>query len=120
MRKLNGCLAMLMVTMFMAAPAFAQAETHGDAAAVTAKDEGGFLLFKDNGAAWLGGAIGAGLVIMGGAHGIGRIGGSAAESMARQPEAAGSINLIALVTAAMLEGATLFAVVVCLLAVNKA
>src|SRR5262245_154430 len=38
-----------------------------------------------NGAAWLGGAIGAGLAIMGGAAGIGRIGGSAVESMARQP-----------------------------------
>jgi F-type H+-transporting ATPase subunit c len=37
--------------------------------------------------------------------------------MARQPEAAGQINTIALITAAMLEGATLFAVVVCMLAV---
>jgi F-type H+-transporting ATPase subunit c len=36
--------------------------------------------------------------------------------MARQPEAAGSINGVALITAAMVEGATLFAVVVCLLA----
>ncbi|MEP0842886.1 MAG: ATP synthase F0 subunit C, partial [Phycisphaerae bacterium] len=57
--------------------------------------------------------------IIGAAGGIGRIGGSAAESMARQPEAAGSINTIALITAAMLEGATLFAVVVCMLAVFK-
>jgi F-type H+-transporting ATPase subunit c len=61
------------------------------------------------------GAIGAGLVVIGGALGIGRIGGSAAEAMARQPEAAGSINGVALITAAMIEGATLFAVVVCLL-----
>ena len=44
------------------------------------------------GAAWLGGAIGAGLAIMGGAAGIGRIGGSAVESMARQPAAAGQIS----------------------------
>ena len=75
--------------------------------------------FDDKGAAALGGAIGAGLVIMGAAQGIGRIGGSAAESMARQPEAAGQINTIALITAAMLEGATLFAVVVCFMAVGK-
>jgi len=70
-----------------------------------------------DGARKMGGAIGAGLVIMGGAAGIGRIGGSAVESMARQPEAAGSISTAMIITAAMIEGATLFAVVVGLLAV---
>ena len=72
------------------------------------------------GAAWLGGAIGAGLAIMGGAAGIGRIGGSAVESMARQPAAAGQISTAMIITAAMIEGATLFAVVVGMLAVLKA
>jgi F-type H+-transporting ATPase subunit c len=72
-----------------------------------------------NGAAWLGGAIGAGLAIMGGAAGIGRIGGSAVESMARQPAAAGQISTAMIITAAMIEGATLFAVVVGLMAVLK-
>jgi F-type H+-transporting ATPase subunit c len=71
------------------------------------------------GAAWLGGAIGAGLAIMGGAAGIGRIGGSADESMARQPAAAGQISTAMIITAAMIEGATLFAVVVGMLAVLK-
>jgi F-type H+-transporting ATPase subunit c len=71
------------------------------------------------GAAWLGGAIGAGLAIMGGAAGIGRIGGSAVESMARQPAAAGQISTAMIITAAMIEGATLFAVVVGMLAVLK-
>jgi F-type H+-transporting ATPase subunit c len=70
-----------------------------------------------DGARKLGGAIGAGLVIMGGAAGIGRIGGSAVESMARQPEAAGQISTAMIITAALIEGATLFAVVVALLAV---
>jgi F-type H+-transporting ATPase subunit c len=65
----------------------------------------------------IGAGIGAGLVVMGGAAGIGRIGGSAVESMARQPEVAGSINVAMLITAAMIEGATLFGVVVCLLAI---
>ena len=69
------------------------------------------------GARGLGGAIGAGLAIMGGGAGIGRIGGSAVESMARQPEAAGNISMAMIITAAMVEGATLFAVVVGLLAV---
>jgi F-type H+-transporting ATPase subunit c len=72
------------------------------------------------GAAWLGGAIGAGLAIMGGAAGIGRIGGSAVESMARQPSAAGQISTAMIITAAMIEGATLFAVVVGMMAVLKA
>ena len=58
-------------------------------------------------------------MLIGGAAGIGRIGGSAVESMARQPEAAGPINGVALITAAMVEGATLFAVVICLLGVLK-
>ena len=72
-----------------------------------------------NGMGWLGGAIGAGLAIMGGAAGIGRIGGSAVESMARQPAAAGQISTAMIITAAMIEGATLFAVVVGLMAVLK-
>ena len=64
----------------------------------------------------MGGAIGAGLAVIGGGLGIGRIGGSATEAMARQPEASGQINTAMIVTAAMIEGATLFAVVVGLLA----
>ena len=101
----------LLAVLSLAAPALA-----AEGAASPEEKGRGFLLFEDKGAAFLGGAIGAGLVIIGGAAGIGRIGGSAVESMARQPEASGSINGVALITAAMVEGATLFAVVVCLLA----
>ncbi|MFH0983731.1 MAG: ATP synthase F0 subunit C [Planctomycetota bacterium] len=68
------------------------------------------------GAKALGGGIGAGLVVMGGAAGIGRIGGSAVESMARQPEVAGKISTAMIITAAMIEGATLFAVLGCFIA----
>ncbi len=64
----------------------------------------------------LGGSIGAGLVVMGGAAGIARIGTSAVESMARQPEVAGQISTAMIITAAMIEGATLFAVLGCFLA----
>ncbi len=70
----------------------------------------------DTGASHFGGPIGAGLVIIGGGIGIGRIGAAAVESMARQPEAAGQINTAMLITAAMVEGATLFAVLGCFLA----
>ena len=69
-----------------------------------------------SGLAKMGGAIGAGLAVIGCGIGIGRVGGSATEAMARQPEAAGQINTAMIVTAAMIEGATLFAVVVGLLA----
>jgi len=64
----------------------------------------------------LSGPIGAGLALVGGGLGIARIGGSAVESIARQPEMAGQISTAMLITAALIEGAMLFAVVVGLLA----
>ena len=88
-------------------------------AVLMAQEAGGGTFLSSNGAAWLGGAIGAGLAIMGGAAGIGRIGGSAVESMARQPSAAGQISTAMIITSAMIEGATLFAVVVGMMAVLK-
>lgn len=64
------------------------------------------------------GAIGAGLAVIGGAIGIGMIGKGAVESIARQPEAKGPIGTNMILAAALVEGATLFAIVVGLLAVN--
>jgi F-type H+-transporting ATPase subunit c len=69
------------------------------------------------GLADLGACFGAGLAVIGGGIGIGRIGASATESIARQPEAAPQMFLAWLLTAAMIEGAMLFSVVVCLLVV---
>ena len=63
----------------------------------------------------LGGAFGAGLVILGAAYGIGSIGSKAVESMARQPEVAGNIQTAMLISAALIEGATFFALIVCML-----
>ncbi len=62
-----------------------------------------------------GAAIGAGFAIIGAAIGIGRIGSAAVESMARQPEVAGNINTAMIVAAALIEGVTFFALIVCLL-----
>jgi F-type H+-transporting ATPase subunit c len=62
-----------------------------------------------------GGAIGAGLVMIGAALGFGKIGVAALEGMARQPEAAKSIQPAMIVIAALLEGATFFALLVCIL-----
>lgn len=56
-------------------------------------------------------AIGAGLAVVGGGIGIGLIGKGATESMARQPEMAGKVQIAAIILAVFIEGATLFAVV---------
>jgi F-type H+-transporting ATPase subunit c len=65
----------------------------------------------------LGGAIGAGIATIGAGIGIGNIGRSAMESIARQPEIAGEIRTNMILTAAFVEGVALLSVVVCLLAV---
>ena len=62
--------------------------------------------------AMMGAGIGAGLAVIGAGIGIGQIGGSAAEGIARQPEAAGKIQTAALILAALIEGAALFGVVI--------
>ena len=63
----------------------------------------------------LGAAIGAGLAVVGAGLGIGKIGGSAMEAIARQPEASGDIRMNMIIAAALIEGVALLAVVVCLL-----
>ena len=57
--------------------------------------------------------VGAGLVAIGAGYGIGRLAGSALESMARQPEVAGSIQTAMIIAAALIEGFTFFALVIC-------
>ena len=64
---------------------------------------------------YMGAAIGAGLAAIGAGLGIGRIGGSAMEGIARQPEAANDIRANMIVAAAFVEAVALFAVVVALL-----
>jgi F-type H+-transporting ATPase subunit c len=66
-----------------------------------------------------GAAFGAGLVTLGAGIGIGLIGSRAVESMARQPEVAGNIQTAMLITAAMIEGIALLAVVGCLVNLLK-
>jgi F-type H+-transporting ATPase subunit c len=61
--------------------------------------------------------LAAALTVLGAAWGIGKIGTNALEAMARQPEAAGSLQTAMILSAALIEGATLFALVVCLLAI---
>jgi len=67
------------------------------------------------GLANLGKAVGAGLTVVGAGIGIGRIGGSMTESMARQPEIKGEIQTAAIILAALIEGAALFSLVIAFL-----
>jgi F-type H+-transporting ATPase subunit c len=98
LRTMLVCCAVMMV----ATPAFAQDPDVEIAEAVALID--------------LSAAFGAGLIIIGAGLGIGRIGSSAVESMARQPEAAGNIQTAMLISAALIEGATFFGLIVCIIA----
>ena len=60
-------------------------------------------------------AVGAGLAVIGAGLGIGRIGGSAMDAIARQPEAYSKIQLAMIISAALIEGAALFAIVVAMI-----
>lgn len=100
-RAVLGCMVICCVLTLFASPAAAQDADGGAGAS-------GFSMN-------LGAAIGAGLVLVGAGLGIGRIGGSAVESMARQPEAAGNIQTAMIISAALIEGATFFALIVCML-----
>ena len=64
----------------------------------------------------VGAALGAGLAVIGAGLGIGKIGGSAMEAIARQPEVSGDIRMNMIIIAALVEGVALFAIVVCFLA----
>lgn len=75
------------------------------------------MLLLDAAMGYFGAGIGAGLVALGVALGIGKIGASAVESIARQPEAAGDIRANMILTAALIEGVGLFGIIICLLVV---
>lgn len=65
----------------------------------------------------MGGALGAGLAVIGAGLGIGRIGGQAMDAMARQPEKMGDLRSSMIIAAALIEGVAFLAVIVAILAV---
>ncbi|OHB79188.1 MAG: ATP synthase F0 subunit C [Planctomycetes bacterium RBG_16_64_12] len=87
--------------MLLTVPAVAQAAEAGGAG-----DSSGMLL---------GVAVGCGLIIIGAGYGISKIGSSAVESMARQPEVTTQVNTAMIISCALIEGVTFFALIVCLL-----
>lgn len=86
------------------------------AAPVMAQEAGGNAV-NQSAQAWtlinLSGAFGCGLVVIGASYGIGRLAGSALESMARQPEVAGNIQVAMIIAAALIEGFTFYALFIC-------
>ena len=102
MAKWLSVMVVLVVCFIAATPAMAQ--------------EGTALLAQE--ASGLGSglsALAAGLVVIGAGLGIGRIGGSATESIARQPEVAGNIQTAMIIAAALIEGAALFGLIICII-----
>jgi len=68
-------------------------------------------------AAYIGACLGAGLVVLGVGLGLGRIGASALEGMARQPEVSGRIQTTMLLVAVLVEGVGIIALVICILVI---
>jgi F-type H+-transporting ATPase subunit c len=100
MKALKVLALVIVVLLLLASPAMAQEHVPGTA----------ILSGKAIGA-----GLGAGLVLIGAGWGFGRIGSAALESMGRQPEVAGNLQTAMIIIAALLEGATFFALLVCLL-----
>ena len=67
----------------------------------------------------IGAGVGAGLIVIGAAKGIGHLAGQAMEGIARQPEAGGRIGTNMIIAAALIEGFTFFALVICLQLAGK-
>ena len=101
MNRLTKIAACSVAFLLFATPALAAEGTPSTAA------QGGFAIF-------LGAAFGAGMVILGAGYGISKIASAAVESMARQPEVAGTIQTALIISAALIEGATFFALIVCM------
>ena len=70
--------------------------------------------------AFLAAGLGAGIVIIGAGLGIGKLAAAAMEGIGRQPAAGADIRTTMIIAAALIEGATLFALVVCILLAVKA
>jgi F-type H+-transporting ATPase subunit c len=76
-------------------------------------------LIGDRGLIAIGAGVGAGLCVIGGGKGIGNLAGHAMEGIARQPEAGGRIGTNMIIAAALIEGFTFFALVICLQLAGK-
>ena len=122
MKTLNRT-AIVLACLFLAAgpmPVMAQEVTAKDKAdieKISAATPKGSIFVSGAG---IGAGLGAALTLIGAGYGFGKIGSSALESMARQPEVANQIQTAMIIIGALLEGATFFALIVCIILVGKA
>jgi F-type H+-transporting ATPase subunit c len=77
------------------------------------------IFMESIGLGYLAAGIGAGVTVIGGGLGIGKLAAAAMEAMGRQPEAAGAIRGSMIVAAALIEGVTLFGLVICIILATK-
>ena len=103
MKNLNLVVIVLAILLLAATPAFAQTMP-------TSSSLSG---------AGIGAGLGAALCIIGAGIGFGRIGAAALESMSRQPEVAPRVQTAMIIIAALLEGATFFALLICIILAGK-
>ena len=113
MSKHIGLFTLAFVAITLIAPSIASAAQDGAGAASM------FTLGNTLGLYGLGGGLAAGLAAMGAGWGIGQIGSGAVNAIARQPEMAPRIFINMILTAALIEGVALFAVVVGLMGINS-
>ena len=119
MSNLAKLFALLLVVFAICAPAFAQeAAAPADQPAAAAEETAVAAPAADRGFQIFGCAIGAGIIILGAGWGIGTIGSKAVEGTSRQPEAGGSIMTQMIISAALIEGVTFFALIVCFLGLS--
>ncbi len=124
LKKLGVVLAVVTIALVSLSPALAQ-PGRGTAAATDkiASEHGAVAINQPSSPFFgvsMGAGLGAGLVIIGAGMGFSRIGSAALESMARQPETAGRVQTAMIIIGALLEGATMLALVVCILIAIKA
>ncbi len=115
MRGVVSLGALVVLATLLVLPAAAWAADDAEAPAGQPAAGAAAASTKSNFSMYFGGAFGAGLVLIGAGLGIGRIGSAAVEGMSRQPEVAGSIQTAMIISAALIEGATFFALIVCML-----
>ena len=116
-KKIGLLLIALTLTLSVVSPAFSQVDKEKHKQELELK-EASTKAMPWGSPAW-GAGLGAGLVIIGASIGFGRIGGSALESMARQPETAGRVQTAMIIIGALLEGATFFALIICIQLAGK-
>lgn len=115
MFKLVQIAFLVLVVCAMAIPAFAADEKKSEDAGGGTAASAAHAVAPSSIAVLAGASAGAGLVILGAGYGIGKIGAAAVESMARQPEVAGNIQTAMIIAAALIEGVTFFALIVCMM-----